>query len=558
MAGSRFSIEAVISMIDRVTGPMKTATGSVNRFSNAARNSVSRVGNVIRGFLPVISAGLMLKFANDSIKAWNESQSALANVNAGLKSTNNAIGISSKQFQDMAAKSQSVGIFEDDSILQNATAQLLTFGNIGKQNFERIQNAAMDVTAKLKGINATGEDLRGISIMMGKAMDNPVKGMAAMRRVGISFSDSEVNAVKSMMAHNDIIGSQNLMLKAIERQYGGTNEALRQTDAGMERAAQNKLGDVMERVGQQLVPAKLQFYELANDILPVLADVLPALIQFLKDFAPAIIAVTIAVIAYKAACEAARAATIGLLIIEKVLKFMEAAKILGFVGAIKYYTIGTKAAAVATKAFTIAQWLLNIAMDANPVGLIIIGIAAMIALVVLAIKYWDDWGAALVLFMGPIGIILSAVMAVKTHWGNIVSSFENGGILAGIKAIGMMLLDVVLYPLQKIIEVLARVTPGAIGRRLRGAAEMINDFRQGGLTVQNQNQAEDRRGFAQAGGGFGASPFQPSFASPMSSPLGGGRTFGQLDINVNAPKGLATTRQSGTMPQGSRINKGAQ
>lgn len=40
-------------------------------------------------------------------------------------------------------------------------------------------------------------------------------------------------------------------------------------------------------------------------------------------------------------------------------------------------------------------WLVNVALSANPVGLIVIGIAALIALVSLAVVYWDEWTAAL-------------------------------------------------------------------------------------------------------------------------------------------------------------------
>ena len=42
------------------------------------------------------------------------------------------------------------------------------------------------------------------------------------------------------------------------------------------------------------------------------------------------------------------------------------------------------------KLAAIAQWLLNYAMEANPVGLIIIGIALLIAYIVLLIVYWDE------------------------------------------------------------------------------------------------------------------------------------------------------------------------
>ncbi|WP_339433564.1 phage tail tape measure protein [Pseudomonas sp. EA_65y_Pfl2_P78] len=42
-----------------------------------------------------------------------------------------------------------------------------------------------------------------------------------------------------------------------------------------------------------------------------------------------------------------------------------------------------------------AIWLVNVALTANPIGVIVMGIAALIALVAVAIYYWDDWTSAL-------------------------------------------------------------------------------------------------------------------------------------------------------------------
>lgn len=56
---------------------------------------------------------------------------------------------------------------------------------------------------------------------------------------------------------------------------------------------------------------------------------------------------------------------------------------------------------ITTKAYTAAQWLLNAAITANPIGLLVVAIAALIAMVVVAIKYYDKWGATLFIY-GPI------------------------------------------------------------------------------------------------------------------------------------------------------------
>ena len=51
--------------------------------------------------------------------------------------------------------------------------------------------------------------------------------------------------------------------------------------------------------------------------------------------------------------------------------------------------IATKAKTAITALATTAQWLFNAAMSANPIGLVILAIAAIIAIIVLLVKNWD-------------------------------------------------------------------------------------------------------------------------------------------------------------------------
>lgn len=127
-------------------------------------------------------------------------------------------------------------------------------------------------------------------------------------------------------------------------------------------------------------------------------------------------------------------------------------------------------------AATAAMWLLNIAMAANPVGLIIIGIGALIALVAVIIKKWDEWGETVAFFLGPLGVVISLIQAIRKNWDYLSKAFKNGGILEGLRAIGKTILEAILSPVQKVLEVLGRM-PGALGAPFRAAAEGIQNFR---------------------------------------------------------------------------------
>lgn len=141
-----------------------------------------------------------------------------------------------------------------------------------------------------------------------------------------------------------------------------------------------------------------------------------------------------------------------------------------------------------TKVVTAAQWLWNAAMTANPIGLIIVGIAALIGFVALVIAKWDEWGAAISLFMGPLGFVISLIQSFRRNWDMIVQAFKTGGILGAIKAIGITLLDAVLMPLQQIVGLIANVT-GA--EWAKNAVAGIEAFRAGlGIDVKGDGESQ--------------------------------------------------------------------
>lgn len=109
---------------------------------------------------------------------------------------------------------------------------------------------------------------------------------------------------------------------------------------------------------------------------------------------------------------------------------------------------------VVTKGLIAAQWLWNAAMTANPIGLIIVGIAALIALVAVIILKYNEWGAALSLFLGPLGAIINLIQSFRRNWDLIKQAFKEGGILAGFKAIGATILDAILMPLQQVFQLM--------------------------------------------------------------------------------------------------------
>lgn len=167
---------------------------------------------------PLIAAGFAAS------KAATEAADAMAQVESALASMGNASGRTAEQLSVLAEGLMRNSLYDDDEILRKVTANLLTFGNIAGAQFDRAQQAAVDLAARM------GTDLQSATLMVGKALNDPVKGIAALGRAGIQFTAAQRDQIKAMAEAGNAAGAQRLMLAELERQFGGAAAAAQSTD----------------------------------------------------------------------------------------------------------------------------------------------------------------------------------------------------------------------------------------------------------------------------------------------------------------------------------------
>lgn len=202
--------------------------------------------------------------------------------------------------------------------------------------------------------------------------------------------------------------------------------------------------------------------------------------------------------------------------------------------------------AVVLGVVTAATWAWNAALYANPVGLIIAAIAAMIALIVVAVKKFDQWGAGILALLGPIGWLIIGIKTLYKHWEDIKKAFTDGGIIEGLKRIGLAILDMLLVPVQQLLEVLSYI-PG-LGDLAGKGAEAIASFRDKLELSKNDDKKNEEDAPED-------NPFSvnPNPITPTGNPLGNsGNT--QLGNQVSKVTGDATQTKNitihiGTMAQ---------
>jgi len=169
-------------------------------------------------------------------------------VAQAVKTTGGAAGFTAKELNKMAAGLQKITGIGDEKILKDVTLQFLTFSKIAGTAFERAQVAALDLAAVL------GTDVKSIAIQLGKALEDPIKGISALSRSGIIFTDQQKKQIKVMAESNDLLGAQGIILDEIEAKYGGQAKALEDATSGMGRFA-SAVGDLLEKIGTPIFSA---------------------------------------------------------------------------------------------------------------------------------------------------------------------------------------------------------------------------------------------------------------------------------------------------------------
>lgn len=236
----------------------KEATSGLNSLSNAFKSVTGISLGTAAAFGAVVGA---LKF---SISAAMEAQQVTAQTEAVIKATGGAAGLSATQIGDLAlAESRLTGI--EDEVVQTGENMLLTFKNIAGDTFPRATRAMEDMAVAMNGGNLEGIDLKGTAIQLGKALNDPIKGVTALTRVGVTFTDAQKDAIEAMVEANDIAGAQALILDELESEFGGAAKAAGETFAGEMAKAQNEIGNFGEAVGNIAIPAMADGLEETTD-----------------------------------------------------------------------------------------------------------------------------------------------------------------------------------------------------------------------------------------------------------------------------------------------------
>ncbi|RKY05689.1 MAG: hypothetical protein DRP56_08745 [Planctomycetota bacterium] len=180
-----------------------------------------------------------------SLKAYGEQEQAETKLQQALIATGGAAGFSFEQLKKHAAALQKTTTYGDESIMVMQSL-LATFRNVQGDVFTEATTLALDMS------KAMGQDLKSSSIMLGKALNDPVTGLTALSRVGITFSEVQKEQIKQFQKTGDLAAAQGIIMAELSNQFGGQATAAAGTFSGALKQLGNSWGDAMEKMGEYI------------------------------------------------------------------------------------------------------------------------------------------------------------------------------------------------------------------------------------------------------------------------------------------------------------------
>jgi hypothetical protein len=211
-----------------------------------AGSSLGRIGEIAGG---IVTSQVLAKVADQlmqvlqvGIKEAMEAEVNFAKLDAIIKSTGGAAGVTTKEMIAMADAFQGVSRFSHDTINEAQTI-LLTFTNLGKDVLPVAIERAMDMA------EVFGMDLPSAAKMLAITLDQPAEGIGRLSRV-IGKLDPEIEkTIIGMAEMGDTAGAQAAILDVLNSKFGGVAQTVGVTTDGAFQRLQNRLLDFAEGIG---------------------------------------------------------------------------------------------------------------------------------------------------------------------------------------------------------------------------------------------------------------------------------------------------------------------
>ncbi len=320
-----------------------------------------------------------------------------ANKNGDLLDTLNeysvhfkALGMDSSQFMSVLINGAESGAFSIDKIGDAVKEFNIRSKDGSKTSIEAYRLLGLNADVMSAKFAAGGETAQAAFNQVVNAIDSiqdPVKKNAVgVALFGTMFEDLEAGVLKNFTNINgSAINAQKTLEELNRVKYNDLGYAITQVTRSFETA----LIPSAERAGQAVYENMPQIKSAISQITPqvaalgqTFANALPGIITWVGSAAQKAAGFARVVIDNWGAISPVLYTVAGAYTAVKVGTTLLS-------GATLFLTGVTKTATIVTQAVTVAQWALNAALTANPIGLVVAGVAALIGAGIALYKNWD-------------------------------------------------------------------------------------------------------------------------------------------------------------------------
>lgn len=239
----------------------KDEASSVFKSVGASLGSAFKVGAGIAVAGLAAFTGAMGLALNEAMDA----ELIQSKLNAVIKSTGGIAGVTADEVNHLASELARTTRFSDDAIVAGQT-MLLTFTNIGEDVFPAATAAMLNMGEMFGSVDQA-------AIQLGKALNDPIEGVSALRRIGVTLTQQQEDMIKHFMEVGDIASAQSVILNELGKEFGGVAQAAGNTLTGKLTILKNRFMDVFEAVGMKLIPVITTIVDiLADRFMPIIED----------------------------------------------------------------------------------------------------------------------------------------------------------------------------------------------------------------------------------------------------------------------------------------------
>ena len=248
-----------IEVLDKASKELKQIAKEMGILDGKAQKSKPSLEDMGRQLMKFAKGGIigaaviggvraMKRTFDDLTSAYEVQRTAEIKLEAALRATGGALGISKSALMKYAAEmSRTTGI-ADETIIQ-AQALMTTFTQIGRDTFPQAIEAAADMSKMF------GQDLQQSVIQLGTALNDPIAGVGRLKRIGISFTEEQRTMIKGFVDQNRVMDAQKVILDELNAEFGGVTDLLGQDGITAMQNYKNAVIDLKEQLGKSWLEA---------------------------------------------------------------------------------------------------------------------------------------------------------------------------------------------------------------------------------------------------------------------------------------------------------------